>query len=51
MRITYQVGADSRQTIRASASRRCVGAREGPRVIYGGQGGPRASTRSQQLLR
>jgi large subunit ribosomal protein L25 len=50
MRITYQVGADSRHDQGKGASRRLRRAGKVPAVIYGGQGGPRSITLDHQQL-
>ena len=50
MRITYQVGADSRHDQGKGASRRLRRAGKVPAVLYGGQGGPRALTLDHQQL-
>jgi large subunit ribosomal protein L25 len=50
MRITYQVGADSRHDQGKGASRRLRRAGKVPAVIYGGQGGPRSVTLDHQQL-
>ena len=51
MRITYQVGADSRHDQGKGASRRLRRAGKVPAVIYGGQGGPRFRQALQELAR
>ncbi|MFI4894839.1 MAG: 50S ribosomal protein L25/general stress protein Ctc [Steroidobacterales bacterium] len=50
MRITYQVGADSRHDQGKGASRRLRRAGKVPAVLYGGQGGPRNITLDHQQL-
>jgi len=50
MRITYQVGADSRHDQGKGASRRLRRAGKVPAVLYGGQGGPRSITLDHQQL-
>jgi len=50
MRITYQVGADSRHEQGKGASRRLRRAGKVPAVLYGGQGGPRNITLDHQQL-
>ena len=50
MRITYQVGADSRNDQGKGASRRLRRAGKVPAVLYGGQGGPRSITLDHQQL-
>ena len=50
MRITYQVGADSRHDQGKGASRRLRRAGKVPAVIYGGQGGPHSITLDHQQL-
>jgi len=50
MRITYQVGADSRHDQGKGASRRLRRAGKVPAILYGGQGGPRNLTLDHQQL-
>jgi len=50
MRITFQVGADSRHEQGKGASRRLRRAGKVPAVLYGGQGGPRNITLDHQQL-
>ncbi len=50
MRITYQVGADSRHDQGKGASRRLRRAGKVPAVLYGGQGGARNITLDHQQL-
>jgi len=50
MRITFQVGADSRHDQGKGASRRLRRAGKVPAVLYGGQGGPRSITLDHQQL-
>jgi large subunit ribosomal protein L25 len=50
MRISYQVGADSRHDQGKGASRRLRRAGKVPAVLYGGQGGPRSITLDHQQL-
>jgi large subunit ribosomal protein L25 len=50
MRITYQVGADSRHDQGKGASRRLRRAGKVPAILYGGEGGPRNLTLDHQQL-
>jgi large subunit ribosomal protein L25 len=50
MRITYQVGADSRHDQGKGASRRLRRAGKVPAILYGGEGGPRSITLDHQQL-
>ena len=50
MRITFQVGADSRHDQGKGASRRLRRAGKVPAVLYGGQGEPRNITLDHQQL-